>query len=338
MTSFEGSDYYDCNKKDKISLEPRLSQYIEKKKFYKHNNIESETLEREYNISDYDRLRIKAHLKGQKDKNLRFQDYVDTSQAYFPSELLQKDPRFDRIKKKQQKIKDAGQQRHNYGGMSQSFDMYREDRPFASAYGDDFTEEKFHPREWFQNSREIEADDYNPYAESKPHVRRTSGGHKKDFSSSNTYTQPHSNYNGYLPFGTELENNNTVDEILNSMNNAKYNYGRTEQRENDFDCHNGTIMPNVRGRRNSSQENNHGTVPFMGDMRGNRDMGVENFVKFGNMTRGSKQIGYPNPVEHYFDYITPDIQDPRHIVMERGVPSRSWNRERGSTIKRDMMS
>lgn len=361
MTSFEGSDYYDCNKKDKISIEPRLLEYINKKKYYKQNSIESDTLERDYNISDYDKLRIKAYLKGDRDKNLRFQDYVDTSQSYFPSDLLKADPRFDRIKKKQQKTKEAQQQRHNYGDISDTYDMYRNDRPFASAFGDDFRQSDFHPRDWFndnqnvrnsddwyqnakklgvgnwfQNTKDIDAEDYNKYALKQPHVRRGSGKHR-DFNQLNTYEQPHSRYNGRLPYGNELPNNNSIDSILGEMNTMHNKYDRMEQRENEFDYEYNTIKPNVRGRKGFSQENSYNQMPYMGGMRGERDTSVENFVKFGSLTRGTKSNGYPNPVNHYFDYITPDIQDARHVVMDRGLPSRSLNREKGSSYRRDMM-
>lgn len=336
--SFEGSDYYDCNKKDKISVEPRLLEYINKKKYYKEHSIECETLEKEYGISDYDKLRIKAYLKGGKgkvkDKDLRFQDYVDTSQAYFPSDMMKKDPRFERIKKKQQTNKEAQMQRHNYGGISNTYDMYREDRPFASAFGDDFRESDFHPREWFQNSRDCETD--NRYEESQPMIRRSSKKNR-DFNESNTYTQPKSRYNGYLPLRSELKSNNSIDDILGEMNNMNINYDRKEKRENEFDYEYGNVLPNVRGRKSFSKENSYNQMPFMGDMRGERDMSVENFVKFGNLTRGTKSNGYPNPVEHYFDYITPDIQDSQHVVMSRGVPSRSLNREKVNSYKRDMM-
>ena len=327
--SFEDSNYYDCNKKDKISIEPRLLEYINKKKYFMENSIESETLEKDYNISEYDKLRIKAHLKGTRDKNLRFQDYVDTSQAYFPSELLKKDPRFDRIKKKQQKNKDAQLQRHNYGNISNEFDMYRNDRPFASAFGDDFTESKFHPREWFKNSRDIDID--NHYQQESPSVRRSSNKYK-DFNEINTYTHPNqkSKYNGYLR--DEIQNDHSLDNILASFNDINYNYNRTEQRENEFDYDYGTIRPNVRSKK-SYTHNSHNNMPYMGDMRGNPNTEAENFVKFGSLTRGTKSNGYPNPVEHYFDYISHDIQDPRHVVMERGVPSRSLNRERNRNTR-----
>lgn len=337
--SFEGSDYYDCNKKDKISIEPRLFEYINKKKYYKENSIESDTLDKEFGITDYDKLRIKSYLKGENNKNLRFQDYVDTSQSYFPSDLLKKDPRFERIKKKQEKTKDAQMQRHNYGGqdgVANTYDMYRDDRPFASAFGNDFRESDFHPRDWFQNTRDVDAEDYNRYTQEQPSVRRSSTKHR-DFNEINTYTQPKSKYNGYLPLRGEIPSDNSIDSILGDMNNMNLNYNRVEQRENEFDYEYGTIRPNVRGRKAFSQENSYNQMPYMGGMRGDRDMSVENFVKFGNLTRGTKSNGYPNPVEHYFDYITPDIQDSRHIVMDRGTPSRSLNREKGSTYRRDMM-
>ena len=46
-------------------LEPRLQQYIEKKKYYKKYGIETEQpLEREYSMSNNDLKLIKEHING----------------------------------------------------------------------------------------------------------------------------------------------------------------------------------------------------------------------------------------------------------------------------------
>lgn len=323
--SFEEVNYYDCNKKDKIRLEPRLSEYINKMKYFRQNSIETENLEREYGITDNDKIIIKRYLAGKNSKDLRFQDYVDTSKSYFPSEKMQYDTRFDRIKKKQERIADANAQRYNYGSIENTYDMYRNDRPFASACGDDFSQDGFHPREWFnRNTRDMDVSEYNKYA-TKPEKKHT-----------NIYTQPKSRYNGRIPYGSKIDDENTIDEILNSMDSTKKNYSRIIERESEFDYDSGNVIPNMRSK-NMLCGSSYKTMPYMGDMRGNMDIDVDNFVKFGNSTRGSKSIGYPNPVDHYFDFISPDIQDPRHVVMDRGIPSRAWNRERGSRIKRETM-
>src|SRR5438309_11870462 len=56
------------NCKGDIMLEPRLQEYLKKKKFYKENDIEPcVTPEQEYQITDFDRKVLKAFLKGRKD-------------------------------------------------------------------------------------------------------------------------------------------------------------------------------------------------------------------------------------------------------------------------------
>ena len=52
-----------CN--DNIFLEPRLTEYIKKKKYYREYNIEpSVSLEKEYQISDADRRLLRSYFSG----------------------------------------------------------------------------------------------------------------------------------------------------------------------------------------------------------------------------------------------------------------------------------
>ena len=67
-----------------------------------------------------------------------------------------------------------------------------------------------------------------------------------------------------------------------------------------------------------------------------RDVDVENYLAFGSSTNEvssgytrnakAKSIGYPNPAEHYFDYISEDMQFPDHTVIERSVSTRLLNK------------
>ena len=80
------ADYYDCTKDDEISLEPRLGEYLKKKKYFKENGIESDTLEQEYYITNKDMQKIRAYLRGDKcTDNNKYQDYVDPTKSDFPS-------------------------------------------------------------------------------------------------------------------------------------------------------------------------------------------------------------------------------------------------------------
>jgi len=45
------SVFYDYEKDDEIGLEPRLLEYLKKKKYYQENDIEANNLEKEYDIT-----------------------------------------------------------------------------------------------------------------------------------------------------------------------------------------------------------------------------------------------------------------------------------------------
>ncbi|AYV84843.1 MAG: hypothetical protein Hyperionvirus44_1 [Hyperionvirus sp.] len=68
-----------------------------------------------------------------------------------------------------------------------------------------------------------------------------------------------------------------------------------------------------------------GSVPRVGKREGLRDVRRESNLQNSQPTRVGKSIGYPNPSEHYFDYIDDDIQDPNNVVFERGRNTRSDN-------------
>jgi hypothetical protein len=308
--SYEGSDYYDCTKNDELMMEPRLLEYIKRKQFYKENGIESEVLDRQYAITKTDLTRIKNFLRGEKDTTNEdtHRDFIDPTKASFPSSEFKKDARLDRIKAKQQKEQEASEQRHDYNVISKSYDMYRNDRPFASASGNDFKKSGFHPNEWLKNSKDEMQNEYND----KPA--------RKSFSQTNTYVNPKSSYNGYLARNTTInnkDNGHTIDEIIGNLNSyadrdRKYsNYSRKQENENNYQP-----VPFMRNGENGVADNL------------SRDIDVDTLMRFGTTPlRGGKSLGYKSVAEHSFSYITPDIQNPDHVVMDRGVPSRAFNKE-----------
>lgn len=89
-----------------IMLEPRLQEYIKKKKHYKENNIDPcVPLEKEYQIGSRDMKIIQSFLSGNRDiyseKNLRLKDDEKIKkQKYFPSkEYRDNDPRVQKVER-----------------------------------------------------------------------------------------------------------------------------------------------------------------------------------------------------------------------------------------------
>lgn len=333
MPSYQNSDYYDCYTNDKITLEPRLMEYIKKKKYFQENRIDNDTLDKEFAITDNDLMKIRSYFRKDSSKKTKmydpekYKDFVDATDSSFPSSEFKKDHRFDRLKIKQQRNKDAKIQRHNYCIISGEYDMYRNDRPFASAYGDDFAKSSFHPRDWFQNSKDIaDEEDWNDNVANRRTTQKVKPK-RVSFQESNTYVHPKSTYNGYLARETSIKHDPySIDAIIGELDSYKNKVSKRYESTGTFDFETKTTVPNNRYSNKREIETNYRSVPQM-HAGGLRNMDVDTYVRFGETpSRGSKSLGYPNPVEHYFGYISPDIQDPDHVVNNRGVSSRSFNK------------
>jgi hypothetical protein len=305
-----GSNMFDCSKDDDITIEPRLLEYIRKKKYYSDNNINTESLDRDYSITQNDMLKIRGFLRG--DKNVynmvKQQDFIDTTQSMFPSEKLKKDPRFGRLKQKQQKDSDALNYKNNYGTISRTYDMYRKDRPFASAMGNDFSKSDFHPNQWLNDSKEEKI--------MNPNVANFDNN-SNSLSMNNTYVHPRSKNNGYLGENVRIENDRkTVDDMIGKLTNYK----------NKVD-NKGYMSKFMDTDKFRETEVNYIPMPLMNGSS-MADVDVDTYVRYGTTpSRGGKSLGYPNPIEHYFDYVSNDHQLPQHTVSNRGMPSRAYNKE-----------
>jgi hypothetical protein len=302
-----------------------LAEYLKKKKYYQEHGIEIEFLDKEFDITRKDTIKIRAFLRDDKkmyDEN-RHQDYVDPGLADFPSSNFKKDPRFDRIKTKQKRDSDAQNQRHNYGLISRGYDMYRNDRPFASAAGDDFNKSKINPtNEWFGDKSGSESDD--DWNENVAKVMKQ----KSSFNKRNTYVNPRSVHNGYLSANSMVENDRrSVDSIIGKIDSYREKVTRPYNHKNEMDYYGKRVLPNNRNNEKREYANNYQAVPHRESGEFDRNIDVDTMMRFGNAPiRGGKSMGYPNPVEHYFGFISDDIQAPEHTVFERGIPSRSFNK------------
>lgn len=76
------------------------------------------------------------------------------------------------------------------------------------------------------------------------------------------------------------------------------------------------------------------------DNQGIRDISTESGLQNSLTTRGGKSIGYSNPSEHYYDYISDDFQNPNNVVFERGTPTRldNYTTARKKPYKREILN
>lgn len=129
-------------------------------------------------------------------------------------------------------------------------------------------------------------------------------------------------------------------EIIGELDSYGTRINGTYQRTSEMDTDMKVVIPTVNSNgKRSANTSSYRPVPYMGRAEGIRDINRESEMQCSRTTRGSKSYGYYNPVEHYFDYISKDIQDPDHVVLERGLPTRLDNRKvaRPKPYKRDVL-
>lgn len=405
---FSNAEICDFDSKLEEKLDRRLIEFLKKKQYYKDNNIEIDNviLQKEFNIDKNDITRIKNYFQGKRlNKNQNsHSDMIEPINHCFPSEELKQDSRLDKIKKKQQRDKEASEQKDNYDVMARGYDMYRNDRKFASAYGDDF-KSRFNPQVWlnedfyknkhqttpsplpssslnnddfFRNNRtrkddklksrniipndvsvyddkydrfdqSSDEDDRNGYnfARNNPNnAIKPSNEQILDKRRRNTnpniykHNKPDISYKKYIPRGCNNDlagPNYSLDSIIGKLDtyrNDLVNYHRHDEMDLDTKI----SVPGGKCNNKRGKENNYRTVPQM-NAKKIKDVDIENYLCYGNgPSRGAKSLGYPNPAEHYFQYISNDVQKPEHTVFEPGMPTRMMNKDTARAYKtRDVM-
>jgi hypothetical protein len=348
-------------------IEPRLVEYIKKKKFYKENNIDDHLIEKEFNISKYDILKIKNYFKGNKAK--KYTDYtemVEPDRSGFASDELKKDHRFERLKIKQKRDKEAKEQRGNYDIMAREYDMYRDDRKFASAYGNDF-KTRFNPEVWFENNNENQDIESDEEMENPNELNRKSNKkntHEQSVSDNEIVDmrRRYSNPNIYKHVTPKIRNkdrvtwgcnddlatkNYSLDSIMNNLDKHNNNVTKKAQisgtniirHKRSIDQSSNNIIPentnigngqygNINKSQNKNSQENNYYIDTKTNNKKMKDVGIENYLCYGNgPSRGAKSLGYPNPAEHYFQYISDDISKQEHTIFEPGMSSRLFNKD-----------
>lgn len=283
---FESCDTY--NSTYKIDMEPRLAEYLKKKQYYKKNNIDSSNLENEFGITKDDLMKIRAYLRN--DKIDHHSEFIKIGVSTFPSDKFASDPRFERMKKKTDKVKEAIASKSNLKHLEKEYDMYRQDRTYASLTNNDFSS---HAEPLFmQESRDDRM--YNPNVSMLSY-----NDSKASISKNNTYIHPKSRYNGYLDSQFKI-NSDVIPDVATKFDDSEGGskiFGRTmsDMRSNLSDIDTDTFI-------------RFGETP----------------------SRSKKSLGYPSTFEHQFDYISDDLQMAEHTVSHRGMPSRAYNKEKTS--------
>ncbi len=288
----------ECNQ---VSLEPRLQEYMKKKKLYKDNNIATDIpLEQTYQITKDDIRILRAFFTGRKDMydqgNAEFNELnrvKENKKQFFESKSYRdNDPRVLKPKNNSanQYAKNCGMFVPDEGGsyyensskpINSNSSLPLDARDFCSDFGDD------------QRNRYILSDlslEGNSNMPSNLSMNACYG----NFKSSNKY--PSDNY-GVDPSDTRISYDKLGDERIWSGKNKRTNLNTFGYRLETF---------------NTDNPNNKSHVE------------KETELLCGTPIHTQKSYGYRNPQEHYFDYIDPQLQhDSTNLYdfMERGGES-----------------
>ena len=309
-----------------IMLEPRLQEYLKKKRYYRENGIDPPVpLEKQYQISRDDRNRLNRFFNGESGlydtRKFPLED-KERPRYYFPSKKFREDPRVPKIKKPEmERVPNMGMFAPGSGES-----QYQESDP--SVYGGgmypmdsrDISSGEFYPDRMESllddqsngmYNDEMYSEPRNQY-EQMPPVRRVPP------------RQPNQRWNPYMEYNYKSSSYGTdqFDQVpLPSLN---------KQSRMEFDTR--TVIPSMEtysrkdlntARYNGVNSTRNGVGP------GNVD--IETSILHGMPSRTTKSYGYRNPEEHYFDYIDDTIQHPDNVVFplpRGGVATRSGNHRR----------
>lgn len=310
-----------------MSLEPRLVEYLKKKKFYEENNINTDAncMEKQYQITRNDLDKINKFMNTKEvytQKSVK--NYDEDSDLINPTKSKFKmtnmyDYRLDRINEKVKKEKEANKYRFNTSNLQKNYDMYS--RNFSSTTSRDFSNE-------FNLDNIIE--DMN-----KP-IRQQYDANPN----TNTYelVSPPSVHQYSNPPVIHRDQRLPYQQINNSIlgNGYSKSYNVTEtpyvQKSNVFDTVNKMTIPSNNCRK-SDLNVSYGNF----STNNMKNIDYENYMKYGNPTSKARSLGFENASEHFFQFIDKDIQDPKHVVSDRAIPTRLDNKTVARSKNRDVM-
>lgn len=335
-----------------IQLEPRLQEYIRKKKFNKENNIMPEIPEeQEFCITKQDLQIIKKYKQG---KSRIYTSNRLSKQEYFVKPIMydfdntendfKKDPRYKRLQKKMESHRIAQDKIRNFDNIDSDYEIFHRSNPYdkfnksnksmkiAKPYyenNDDDISYGTIDDSIMMDSRDLVLGPSRPIKNNtKKHMINRSDlndfgafGNFNDYSNKeycynpnkkannpNTYNHPPKiAYNDILTpqrVNGGLEHNSNINDIIGDVDNYNRHLNKTYE----------YIDPTIRTNTRKEHYNRYQSVPFMYG-NGLPDVCLEDSLRGGIRDSSKKSIGFKNPFENQFYYISKDISDPNHTVQ-----------------------
>ena len=333
-----------------IMLDPRLRNYIQYRKAYERDGIETGVpLEKMFSITKEDLRTIRKFMKGKrnfytKDKLSRAKaNFVKPTKKKFDNvdEKFRKDPHFKKLQEKMQRNKDAVAHRHNYSEIHDNYDMYEDNelsdrRMLRMNYQDRMRTpyDKMDKRKKAARRRRQNDENYknsfllDSHEDDLMYDNPNRIFHPERRSNMVYHNEPRISMNERLRFtqggrgGKKREVNrrrHLVNDIIGDIDSyrekiGKHSYSHTRDLDDYEDAH-------------RPKPETYRSVPAMYG-NGLRDINADTDMRFGVNSRGGKSLGYRNPFEHQFQFIDNDLQHPDHVVNDRGIPTRIYNKSR----------
>lgn len=274
-----------CN--DGIMLEPRLQEFLKKKKFYKENNMNPFIpIEKEFQITNSDKKILKSFLRGDRNiySNKKQNEILDCinkdNKKEFPSKQFREDSRLNKLnklKENENKIVNRGMFVPDNKGR------FYED-PIVSP-------DNFNP---IFNSRDIRNKPIQFSQEEEVSENSDDENYHKSFKdprNKNIISDLESHYIKKNIQGFDSKNNNT---------------GKFKNRYN--------------------QTNEKGAEAIKSQNIKIRNMDIESEIIRGIPAKTMKTDGYQNPEEHYFDFVKNNSQyNPTEDWQRGGLSTRLSN-------------
>lgn len=266
------SDFDD--KHQAMSLEPRLQEYITKKKYYTDNDIApSVPLEKEFQITSLDIKIIKAHFRGEKDiygKVAKMYSHNSSSKKSnkfeFPSKELLKDPRV-------QKLKEGHQAKTEEIPVNRG--MFAPDKRGRFYEDEDIN---------INNNKMMDARDFPEFVYDN-----------RGFTPSTEKYRVAPN-----PYNRSIDPDPRNKYIISDLDNRE-KYGTYS----DMDVKHKVVIPNMGQSKSELDYSNYRMKNYFSDDQNDMDAQIETELVRGSIAgrMHNRSAGYRNSEENYFDYI-----------------------------------
>ena len=330
-----------------LTLEPRLQEYMKKKKYYRDNNIKPcVALEKEFQITKDDVRRMKRFLNDKK-------DFYLPNKSKLSCELRHKKPSFpsSRFPSDTRVLKPDRPEKHK---LPANRGMFATDHPDEFFYEDPLKQDNF----LFNGDQMLKSDDLNNKGFSfndtrfdprtdpnicpghnEEHHRKDSQFYinwgqgnpikknkKKMITRKNRYIKKQNVSSGYEDVGG-YDDWDSSPGSMDELYSQSERYGQFSNPQQTYKSKKSVPSISKTANRNLDMSD-YNTAPYLYGSSDLMDVEQETCLISGMPTRTKKSYGFRNPVEHQFQFVNDEFNTPEHTVLpfpRGGISARLQN-------------